>query len=313
MTNPPFGLRAVTLHDPDALEAARAEVARRERAAADAPDGELVAFAAGLKPLLKRERLTREGAAALAAGPWLEGSTVEVFDGGRPGDVTLLASRDAALVRHALSHEQAERRSGGHRQAAIAALGQALGYPECCVRAFAARAVHDDATVLDRLLPAGAWTPLPWPANPLVPGLSLVTHYPCRPDCPATTALGLAVLQHLRARDPARADLARRVLAAPLVLFDRFRMVALEGAEADGAGVTYTRAWLPLEGSPEPACATTTAARLFLARLAPLFVAADRVEASPGRLSLSRQGRPVATLELAGSTPPWTARPVDAA
>ena len=311
MSSLPFGIRSVTICDAPALEAARGELSRRDRAGLDAPDGELLAFASGLKRLLKRERLTARWAERLRSGPWLAGADVRLFRGEREDDVTLFAAREPALLDRVLALEAEERRPGGHRARVIAAFGEALGYPACCARAFASAAVHDDASVLARLLPSGAWGALPWPSNPFVPGVSLVTHYACHPGCAESRAQGLALFERLAVTEPARAERARRLLTAPLVLFDRFRLVALEGATFDGDDVAWERAWLPFEGTPEPACATDAAARLFLTHVAPLFAASDRLRRTVDGLRLTRAGSPVADVSLAPGAPPWLVAPRD--
>lgn len=304
-----FGLATITLHAPEAVAIARRELATRPRPAWGELDGELLAFHAGKKRLVKRERLTRAQALRLQASPWLAGAEATLFDGGASDDVTLLAARDATTLARALELEAAERRSGGHRAEAIRWMGAELGYPPCCVEAFSGRGVHDDATVLGRLLVPGRWNPWPAPANPFVPGVSLVTHYPCRPDCPATRALGSELLAHLARVAPEREASTRRLLAAPLVLFDRFDLVVLEGAAVEGDAVRYERAWLPFEGAPESLFSHTPPARRFLARVAPLFAAADRLDCEPGLLRLQRGGRPLADLGLEGVAPPWRILP----
>ncbi len=310
MAAPTFGITTLSLNDEAAVQASRHELAQRARPPVDDLDGELLGFACDLRRLLKRERLTDTRASALAGSAWLRGAHVRLFRGGRADDVTLLASRDEATTLRALELEDAERRSGGHRAEAIRWMGEALGYPACCVAAFAARVVHDDEAVLARLLGGAPWSPLPWPSNPFVPGHSLVTHYPCRLDCPASEALAARLFAHLEARAPDRAARTRALLQAPLVLFDRFCLVALEGARVEDDVVSYRRAWLPFEGSAEPVFSHTPRARLFLTRVAPLFAASDEARFGPGRLELRRGGRPIAHLETAPGGPPFRVAPL---
>lgn len=310
MTPPLFGITALCLHDEPAVRSARRELAKRARPPADEVDGELLGFAYGERRLLKRERLTEVRARDLAESSWLREAHVRRFHGERPDDVTLLASRDEATALRALELEGAERRSGGHRAEAICWMGDALGYPGCCVAAFAARAVHDDGAVLARLFGDAGWNRLPWTSNPFVPGHSLVTHYPCRLACPASEALALRLFAHLEARSPERADRTRALLQSPLVIFDRFCLVALEGARVEGDVVTYSRAWLPLEGSAEPAFSHTPRARLFLARVAPLFAASDEARFGPGLIELLCRGRTIAVLETTPGGPPFRVSPL---
>lgn|GEM_PF-5880006 len=309
MNTTTFGLTTVTQHDPDAVATARRELSARPRPDWGALDGELLGFHAGLKRLVKRERLTRTHARRLQESPWLYGAATRLYEGAAADDVTLLAAHDPAVLARAVELEAAERRSGGHRAEAIRWMGAELGYPPCCVEAFAGRVRHDDAAVLGRLLVPGRWNPWPAQTNPFVPGVSLVTHYPCRPDCEATRALARDLLAHLAAVAPEREAPTRRLLAAPLVVFDRFALVALEGGALHDDVVTYERAWLPFEGSPEALFAHTAAARLFLTRVAPLFAAANRLQVEPGLLRLTRDDRPLADLGHGDAAPPWLLLP----
>jgi hypothetical protein len=172
-------------------------------------DGERAALALGRRRLLKRECFSDADEAR--DRQWLgdHGLTcARIGAVAADGRRTVLAATDRAAVE---AYAAIERAATDHDRAAIAALGEALGYPRCCVEAWLARGGHDDASV---------WTAAgddPTPRDPLAlwltPPLSLVSHVPCRPTCAATIELAAAVLAWLDDDVPGFAA-AWRALAA---------------------------------------------------------------------------------------------------
>jgi len=127
-------------------------------------------------------------------------------------------------------------------------LGRLLGYPACCTAAFvdrwpAAVAYHQ-----------GDLTPIVMAASGLGPhdaranilgryfGSGLIQHFPCRFDCEATLAEAAQVEFFLEAWEPALAEQARAVLAAPALYTERDGVAILTGAEVrlDEGGVIAT-------------------------------------------------------------------------
>ncbi len=147
----------------------------------------------------------------------------------------VLAGRDPAAVEEALSIERRLLGGYGQEQAVrlSARLGRLLGYPECCVEAFAQlgtlranlRAIRASAERSGRF-------------EPLLNNLNLnvfhhVSWFPCRYDCPASLewARGLDALLD--------DDLAeRRLQAMPVLYLDDRRQLVFDG-EADGASVAF--------------------------------------------------------------------------
>lgn len=231
-------------------------------------DVEWLAFLDGAKPAVRRTedparadeveaRMRADGAAVCrAAGLARLG----------PRDVAVLyAARDLAAAQALRDAEGAVLPGRGGSSAADAgahrAVGLALGFPPCCVDAFAARLARG----VDRLVEGGpgglaedyvalraAWVPRPDArVNPFLmrAGAQLVSFYPCRLDCPAAVALAARVLAAVTRRAPQ----AARALLATL---GRSVVVAPTGARAqvalDVAGAVIRAAAPTREGRADP-------------------------------------------------------------
>ena len=125
-----------------------------------------------------RPRALRPAVSDRADGYVISSATVE--DERFPGARTFVfAARDPDLA------ELAEGFAGDD-----AILGGLLGYPACCIRAYAANREHYHA----RLEPpfAGRGEPMPyWTNTPLdVFGWHLISHFPCSPGCAPTRRSG---------------------------------------------------------------------------------------------------------------------------
>lgn len=171
-------------------------------------DRELAAFLLGLRRLIKREPLDAEEAAADAAWLARHGLLSRPAGGGdHEGRRPVLAGSDPALLDRALEAERALGTEGDGDAARF--LGDALGYPPCCVEAFLALGRRDDPMLLAARLPSWADGPrdprLLWACAPL----SLFSHVPCTPDCPATLELARSVLAALDRERPGFTSLWR--------------------------------------------------------------------------------------------------------
>ena len=168
-------------------------------------DPETAGLGRGLRRVVKRE--ARDEAEAIEAETWLRQRGLLVQ---RLGQV-VLGARDAGELARAVEAE----RAGDRDPSAVRALGEALGYPRCCVEAYLALPIRDDAALFDALLPAPGAAPAPPETLWLVGPLALVSHAPCSLDCAATRELGGALLTALEAEHPAFRErwrsLARRV------------------------------------------------------------------------------------------------------
>jgi hypothetical protein len=149
---------------------------------------------------------------------------------------------DAAGAR-ALDHMAADRVEG----ADTTELGRLLGYPPCCVAAYAA---------LERRwpnrLPIAAAARATGTFLPRLNNLSLsrchwVAHVPCRYDCAASAALADAAAGALAAVNPAIVAALDALLAAPRVYLDDDTQAILRGARWRGAGALTFEALVPLE------------------------------------------------------------------
>jgi len=108
-------------------------------------------------------------------------------------------------------------------------MGALMGYPACCVRAFAAQADRGDNLQNERLTlrraPAATLHPL---LNRLA-HVRLVSHHPCAADCAASVAVAEAVLGRLAAISPEAAEGVRAGLAEAVLCLDYERRVRLRG------------------------------------------------------------------------------------
>jgi hypothetical protein len=129
----------------------------------------------------------------------------------------------------------AVRRAQPVTSALNAALGRALGYPECCIAAFAPQCDLPNAALRFEALRrtgASAFALL----NDVDPRRSLVSHFVCRYDCAASLQYARAVLDAMAAVDAARADELSGDLAGVIVLFRDGGALRLGAAQAAGAG-----------------------------------------------------------------------------
>jgi len=157
--------------------------------------------------------------------------------------VELYISRDpaAAILAARLQTE-------GDPSASLRAIGELMGYPRCCVEAFAAQTDRSNNTrnryaTAARTPDGGAW---PWELNNL--HTLLIPCYPCSYACGAAHALAASALAAMDAAHPgARRAIGER-LARPALYFDHERQIVLHG-EASGDTARFTGTSVP-EGSP---------------------------------------------------------------
>ena len=264
---------------------------------ADWPEPEELAFNAGLKPVLYRTVPLTEAEAVVARFPGVPVTRVahtlaheEVQDRRRRGGqgaphVDLFFSRDPALAERA-----AEIYRDGQVSRHVEEMGALLGYPPCCVAAFAAlpdRANNSflrHATRLATHLDEG-------PFDPFLNNLSLVAtpFYPCSYRCAEAGRRSREVL-----REELVPQIARflRWLSMPVLYVDDARMVLLEG-QGDAREVRYERVWVPPAGG---AARTAARARFVEEVVAPLSLG-DRVVVDEREILVWSGEREVARLE----------------
>jgi hypothetical protein len=253
--------------DPDRFDVGRPEVLAAYRRFAARPfavdlgahEGEWIALRAGLKPML-REVLDGSDLAASLARWRAEGLDAAVVDvpvarsgaghlARSGGQRVAFVGRDGAALREAADLEAAELR--GDRSIELGRFkreqGAQLGYPPCCVEAFAALGnlrENRPAVAAAAARSASFEPPL---SNTVLSVYHHVSWYPCRYDCPPSLALAQAVDAALGAARAEAADAARRLLAMPrLYLSDRLQLLlagAWRGATFEVQGVHTPRAF----------------------------------------------------------------------
>lgn len=200
--------------------------AREDPPPSSGPGPERLAFELGIKPALRvvlaeareTEALSRE---ARSRG-WGFYAPEEPLRFTRYTQrVAYLARSDEDALR--LADAEAPMRPGEGRlalgdAASNALVGRLLGYPACCTEAFAARIERGVTLCPDGRLAHEDYAAARWAMrdgaraesllNNLLPddgGARLITWYPCRYDCAASTEFARALLDAVRARSPEQA------------------------------------------------------------------------------------------------------------
>ncbi len=195
--------------------------------------------------------------------------------------VELYVSNDADLARRA-AHLQAE----VDPTAAIRELGELVGYPSCCVEAFAGQADRSNNSLnryhsCSRTVPsAGRW---PWQLNNL--HTMVAPFYPCSYACPDALAWARAALAEMAKVYPALVEALRDVLARPVLYFDHDHQLILEptaAGEVSGGAVDYR------------AVAASGSARPAFAGFAETLCAGNRLVLDDTTLRIERDGASVA-------------------
>ena len=197
-------------------------------------DHEIALLERGVKRLVKREfanmddrRIALEKGyhVAVAEGGYgLDPKTAEVrLDWG--AHLTLFIGEESATQR-AVELERVERHgSGDEREEAMSQLGQLLGYPQCCVKAYLTQDDQGETATFERLLSGGARERLPASNNLFLLSQQLISHFPCDLSCQASASIGDLALEALRAFDGESADALAELMAAPVTVWDRVRFL----------------------------------------------------------------------------------------
>ena len=195
-------------------------------------DAELAGLRLGTRRIVKRECATDASAAADRA--WLERNAVHVRAAGQPdsgGRRVLFGALDAGLLGRDLDDAERALREGRDADS-IRWLGDALGYPACCVDAFIGAGAQDDLSLVATML-----GPLPRPAAPpqsqwLNQPLAIVSHVPCSLECAMTIDLATALVGELERAHVGFASAWTRLAARVHVLTGSGTLAA--GFEVDG-------------------------------------------------------------------------------
>lgn len=149
--------------------------------------------------------------------------------------VELYLSREPALARRA-----AELQAEGDPSAALAELGHLLGYPSCCVAAFAAQAERANNTANRYATVShsgdGPWF---WELNNLYS--LVVPFFPCSYRCPSAQRFARAALGKLGEHSSEMATTLASFLRRPVLYFSHDRFLVLAG-EAQGDVVRFSSA-----------------------------------------------------------------------
>ncbi len=147
--------------------------------------------------------------------------------------VELYLSRDPAKAERAAAL-QADADPSAH----AGELGRLMGYPACCVDAWANQ--HDRANnTYNRYLAASrtaAGGPWAWQLNDL--HAKLVPFYPCHYRCTAAVAFADAALTAMDDAEPGKAARWQRLLARPVLYFDHDHQLWFDGT-SDGGRIAY--------------------------------------------------------------------------
>lgn len=185
---------------------------------------EVFALRAGVRPAAF---LTLSRDDARRPMPELDG--LHVVRSERDDVVELFVAKDAERAQRiaTLQHEPDPSRH-------LSAIGELLGYPACCVAAFARQITrHDDAYnrhAAAQRTTAGVW---PWELNDFV--VKLVPFFPCRYDCARALEQARRTLATIDAAQPGIAESLRVAMARPFLVVGPDRVLAFEGAVRDDA------------------------------------------------------------------------------
>jgi hypothetical protein len=165
-------------------------------------------------------------------------------------------------------------------------LGMLLGYPQCCIAAFADRwpraHEHFQGDVAALLAAASGHDAFVgdygWETNVYVryQGIEIIQHFPCRLDCELTVILAHRHYDTLQMIDPNLAERLVLMLAAPVLITDSDGVFSFTGAK-----VTCTGEDVTLHYNSEAVLATYAAGELY------------QTLAAHHELTLQRQSRTV--------------------
>jgi hypothetical protein len=261
-------------------------------------DREIVQLRAALRSVIKVERRTRTHAEETAASFEASGFATVIGEGpagsgGAEERVVVFAASDRACAQEAASLERALVGAFDDRDAAVRRMGALLGYPECCVDAFARSTEQDDATHIARLSRASiACGPLSPEQNWAAVPIRLFSHFPCTPNCAATLELARATRARMMQERPAFVPLLDRALASVAWIEDAQCFALLVGARWDDEGAfRYERVLSHRNLGVENAVLSRARFRSFYRSVVAPLEAGDRVVRAADGWIVERAGR----------------------
>jgi hypothetical protein len=272
-----------------------------------AVDFEALQLDAGLRRLVKRERGTVDEAERAANALRARGVHVRVYvgpsgRGGAPARAIAFAAREPSVLERAIEIEEHVTMDAATREPLVREMGELLGYPLCCVDAFAHAVDQDDRTHFGRLAHAQSGV-LALESNWAATMLRPFSHFPCEPACDATLRLAAATLERVGVDDLPRANAIRHALATVVVSQTADRFALLLDARSDGPGAWCYEGVVSLRNLATATVLDSRSFRAFYLEVIAPLEAGDRVERTPDTLVIERAGRRIARVEFAPSAP----------
>jgi hypothetical protein len=176
----------------------------------------------------------RERTVALAPDAWAED--------GEKGEVRveLFAARDAVTAQKLADLSSAEPLESAQT------IGALLGYPACCVQAFAAQADRSDNSY-NRYAIAARTSWGPWVRVLDDTSLKLLPHFACTYRCERSKEQADKLLAELAVEDPALHTSVLQYLGGPVLYFDHDHQIRFDGTVSDG-GIVYRSISIPWPG-----------------------------------------------------------------
>lgn len=268
-------------------------------------DREIVQLEGGLRQIIKVERSNRAAAEETATRMRARGLVAQIYEGpagpgGAPPRAIAFVGRSTAAVEEAISIEPGLTAPFRERGPLVRRMGELLGYPSCCVDAFAVSPEQDDGTHIARLVrshPGPLAAEQNWAATPLRP----FSHFPCTPTCAETARLGRATLRLMSPRHRAALDQALRS-AVLIASADRFAL--LVDARASGPGeLVYGGVLSHRNLGVEDAVLSRPQFRAFYLEVVAPLEEGNRVARGARSLVVSRDGRRIAEITFADTAP----------
>lgn len=197
-------------------------------------DHELAQLELGLRRVIKREFCRAGEQEEMRARGW----DVVRIDGGyqvgaRSADVQhdsgshrTVFIGTAQAVEAACIFESTERTAQGEaRREAMRGLGELLGYPACCTRAYLTQTEQGESASFARLFEVGPHQTASPGNNLFVLSHALISHFPCALNCEHSASLAMATWARIYTESPERANALLRLLSAPITVWDRYRFL----------------------------------------------------------------------------------------
>jgi hypothetical protein len=177
--------------------------------------------------------------------------------------VELYAARALGIARQLAELQQSD------PSERLSQIGALLGYPACCVQAFAAMGDRSDNSHARVAIAARTSIgPGPWPSLLDDTSLKLLPHFPCTYRCERSLEQARALLSALADEDkPLCAEILHH-LGGPVLYFDHDHQLRFDGEVKDGMSVRYravSMPWSPSEPFARFAGAVALGDRLVLA------------------------------------------------